>query len=347
MPQWSRRSPRWIDDWLSGAVRPGRAVVIGIAGVVAIGLLLGPTQESLARATQALILVVPVIVAAVMGGRRAAYVVALAATIEFSLLIPPFRSLRVELEQDVIALIVFLVVAVLVSTVVARRIELLGEIERQRGLLLRSVSHDLRTPLSTIRAASSELLEGGDHEPATRRRLLQLVGDETERLDRLVSNLLNLSRIEAGALVPQRQSVDVAELVELCAARLARVLERVTLTIDVPDDLPLIEADHTQLDQVITNLLENAARHSPPDGTVTLSARVVGPWLSITVTDDGPGVDASDVALIFQPFRSGTLAGSSGIGLAICKAVVEAHRGAISVEDAPGGGARFVVRLPV
>lgn len=145
---------------LAGGLQPRRALILGLGGVVAIGLLLGPTQASFARATQALILVVPVIGAAVLGGRRVAYVIAAAATIVFSLLISPSGALRVELEQDVVALIMFLVVAVLVSIVVARRIELLGEVERQRALLLRSVSHDLRTPLSTIRAASSELLEG-------------------------------------------------------------------------------------------------------------------------------------------------------------------------------------------
>lgn len=213
--------------------------------------------------------------------------------------------------------------------------------------MLRSVSHDLRTPLSTIRAASSELLEGGDHDPETRRRLLQLVVDESERLDRLVSNLLNLSRIEAGALGKRRQSVDLAELIGFCTARLDRLFEDLTLHIDVAPDLPFIEADHTQLDQVITNLLENAARHSPSRAAVTLSARAQARRVLITVSDQGPGVDPSQMELIFQPFRSGMIAGSSGIGLAICKAVVEAHHGEISVEDAPGGGARFVVSLPL
>ena len=345
----TRRHPirRRTDQVLSGGLQPRRALVLGIAGVVLIGLLLGPNQESFARATQALILVVPVICAAVLGGRWVAYVVAAAATVEFSLLVPPFGSLRVELQQDVIALIVFLLVAVLVSMVVARRIELLGEVERQRALLLRSVSHDLRTPLSTIRAASSELLDGGDHDPATRHRLLQLVSDESDRLDRLVSNLLNLSRIEAGALQPRRQSIDVAELIGFCTARLDRLFIDRTLTVDVADDLPFIEADHTQLDQVLTNLLENAARHSPPGGEVIVSARAEGRQLVIAVSDDGPGVDPAQAELLFQPFRSGTIAGSSGIGLAICKAVVDAHHGEISVAASPDGGARFVVSLPI
>jgi two-component system sensor histidine kinase KdpD len=335
-----------LDRVLARGVGPVRATVAGVAGVAAVGLLLGPFQHELTRATQGLALVVPVVVAAVVGGRWSAYIVAGAATLAFSLLIPPVGSPRVRLEQDLVALIVFSVVAVAVSTVVARRIELLGRVEQQRAALLRSVSHDLRTPLSAIRAGSSELLDGAHHDEETRRRMLQLMSDEAERLDRLVTNLLSMSRIEAGALTPRRQAVDLAELVGFCTRRLSRLFTQVPLAVSIPADLPVIQADHTQLEQVLTNLLENAVRHSPRGSEVRLSATAGSGVVAICVADHGPGVDPSETRAIFEPFRSESTGTTTGIGLAICKAIVEAHGGTISVNAPSGGGANFIVTLP-
>lgn len=334
-----------LDRALVSGARPGAAAVGGAAGVLLLGAVVGGLDDRLARATQALTLVVPVVVTAVVGGRRAAYVVAGAATVVFSLLLPPVGSVRVHVADDLVALVVFSAVAVVIGTLIAGRIEMLNRVERQRAVLLRSVSHDLRTPLSTIRAAASEVLEG-DHDAATRTRLLQLVGDEAERLDRLVANLLSLSRIEAGALEPRRQPVDVAELVEAGAQRLSRLFADRRLTVDLPEDLPLVNADYVQVDQVVTNLLENAARHTPVGSTVTVSARAVPSGVALQVDDTGPGVEPEQMAAIFEPFRSGPIAGSSGIGLAICKAVVEGHGGTIGVSGNPEGGARFTVVLP-
>jgi two-component system sensor histidine kinase KdpD len=243
--------------------------------------------------------------------------------------------------------VVFAGVATIVSFLVTRHIEVFGRTDHQRQVLLRSVSHDLRTPLSVIRGASSELLDGtGAHDEKTRRRLLELVGDESERLDRLVANLLSLSRIEAGAMHPDRQSVDLRELVDELVNRLARLFVDLDLQVDIADDVPTIDVDYTMFDQVLSNLLENAARHSPPGGTVRISARVLEEVVvRIWVTDSGPGVDPADATRIFEPFRSGPIAGTSGIGLAICKAVVEAHGGTISVGGGNGSGATFVITL--
>ena len=328
--------------------RPLRATLLGIVGVAVVQVAFWPFDSSVALATKALTLVVPVIAAAVIGGRVPAYVVAATATLSFSLLIPPVGTLRVSVAEDLVALVVFLAVAVVVSSLVAHRLEALGKLEQQRGLLLRSVSHDLRSPLTAIQAASTELIDHPAHDASSRDALLRLIGDESERLDRLVENLLNLSRIEAGALRPQRQAVDVAELVAVCESRLARLFSDVTLETDIDDDLPVIDVDFTLMSQVLTNLLENAVRHSPPGGTVVVGATDDGPHrLRLTVSDEGPGVDAEAAAAIFEPFRSGLIAGTSGIGLAICKSVVEAHGGTIAVGEAPSGGASFTVTLPV
>jgi two-component system sensor histidine kinase KdpD len=235
----------------------------------------------------------------------------------------------------------------------AARIAALESVDRQRTALLRSVSHDLRTPLATIRAVATDLHADTDYDAGTRRELLSLVADEAERLDRLVANLLSMSRIEAGSLLPERQPVDVGELVEACLGRLHRLVSNVHLALQVAPDLPLVAADWSQLDQVLTNLVENATRHSPPGGSVTVTAtRSTEPatpgGVRIVVGDDGPGVDVAHAARLFEPFVTGDhgRGASSGIGLAICKAIVDAHGGVIAVGPAASGGAAFSVDLP-
>lgn len=338
---------RWFERVLIAGAGPVPAAIGGAAGVVALGLVMAQFDDEPARATQELTLVVPVVITAVVGGRRAAYVVAAVATTVFSLLLPPVGSFRVHLADDVIALIVFSVVAVVIGTLIAGRMEILSRVEHQRAVLLRSVSHDLRTPLASIQAAATEILDtDAGHDGPTRTRLLDLVVTEAERLDRLVANLLSLSRIEAGAAAPRRQPVDVAELVRAVSQRLDRLFVNRALFIEVAPDLPVVQADYVQLDQVVTNLLENAARHTPAGSSVAVHADAVREGIRLTVTDAGPGVEPDQLAAIFEPFRSGAVAGASGIGLAICKAIVEGHRGTITVSANPAGGARFTVILP-
>ena len=334
----------------------------------------------------ALVLVVPVVVAALVWGRRAAIAVAVVATLAFDVIfIAPERSVRVRAAEDAVALGVLALVALVVGTLVAReghrrhwaearvtelqqvndelaaverereqlaldatRAAVLERVDEQRGALLRSVSHDLRTPLATIRAVASDLRSGVIYDEATRDELLDLVGDEAERLDRLVANLLSLSRIEAGALKPDRGAVDLDDLVNERVRRLSRLFLQVRITVDMPPDLPLVDADHTQLQQVVTNLLENAARHAPPKSAVTVTARRAGAdRVALLVRDEGAGVAEHERKRVFEPFRRGEGSRSSGIGLAICRAVVDAHGGTIEVERTPGGGATFVVGLPM
>lgn len=208
-------------------------------------------------------------------------------------------------------------------------------------------SHTTCAPHATIRAVTSDRREGAAYDDATRDELLDLVGDEAERLDRLVANLLDLSRIEAGALQPNRQAVALDELVAHRVRRLSRLFRQARLQVDLPDDLPLLDADYTQLDQVLTNLLENAARHSPPRSTVRVGARRHDEMVEVWVSDEGAGVAPFEQDRIFQPFRRGLDSASTGVGLAICRAIVEAHGGTIGAHDAPGGGAQFRFTIPV
>ena len=341
----SRPLSAWWNDVFTRGISAVQATVVGTVVVLVLALALGPHRD-VSRAAQALTFVVPVVGAAVLGGRRSAYSVAAVATLAFTFVIPPVGSLRVRVEQDLVALTVFFLVALVVGGVVARRIELLGAVERDRSALLRSVSHDLRTPLATIRAAASELATNDQLPAETTTRFLELIGDESERLDRLVANLLSLSRIEAGAYPPTLQAVDVGELVAHTAARLERLFTAVELRLQVPDELPAVNGDYTQLEQLLTNLLENAARHTPAGGSVTVEARAEAGAVVLSVADEGPGVDPADVDTLFEPFRTGRIAGASGIGLAICRAVAEHHHGTIAVGTSGAGGAVFTVTLP-
>jgi K+-sensing histidine kinase KdpD len=365
--------------------QPLAGLGFGVAAVVVVTLILLPFRSHISRASPALALVLPVVLAGVFGGRIAAVATAAAGAIAFSLaFIPPVGTLRVAVSEDAVALVVFTLVAVAVGTLVALeaerrraaeqrtaeiqamhtryqalvaeqerlreeadRLHLLEKVDEQRAALLRSVSHDLRTPLAAIRAVASELRAGPAHTEPVRFELLGLLCDEAERLDRIVANLLSLSRIEAGALQPDRQAVALDELVSDLVSRLARLFTDITVDVELPPTLPLADIDYVQIDQVVTNLLENAARHSPPGSTVRLSAESVDGVIAIAVTDQGPGVDPVDADRIFEPFRTGGGSTSTGVGLAICKAIVEAHGGMISVSNRPGGGARFRFTVPV
>ena len=208
----------------------------------------------------------------------------------------------------------------------------LERIDLQRAALLRSVSHDLRTPLAAIRTIATDLRDGVEYDAETRTELLTTVCDEVDRLDRLVANLLSLSRIEAGAFTPERQAIDLAELVADRYRRLAPLLRDHDLRTDIPADLPLIDADYAQLEQVMTNLLANAVRHAPAGSDLWVLARQHGAKVRIEVSDRGAGVAEEARDEIFTAFRRGEGSRSTGIGLAICRSIVEAHGGAIGVE---------------
>ncbi len=331
---------------------PSQAVLAGVGtlGVVAIigGLLV---NESGGHVALALLLVVPVMLTAAIGGRRPAWLVSGLAVLTLVLLLPPIGSLRIRFTEDVVAIGVFAIMVFLVSGLVAHRVDVLAAVEQQRVALLRSVSHDLRTPLATICAAMSELDSVGKgaplHDEATRARMIGLVRDEAERLDRLVDNLLSLARLEAGGLEPRRQAVDVRELLVSTTRRLERLLASTGIVLDVGSELPLVHADHALLEQVVINLIENAVRHGSPGEPVEVSAGVDQRSLWLVVSDAGPGVAPQDRAAVFEPFHSGQFAGTSGMGLAICRAVVEAHGGTVSVGESSRGGAAFTVRIPL
>ncbi len=228
----------------------------------------------------------------------------------------------------------------------AVRTQLLEEVDRFRQGLLGAVSHDLRTPLATIKVASSALASEGDAlAPAGRAELYRLIEMEADRLGRLVANLLDLARVEAGVLTVQRSPVPVTELVEEARAALGPALSDHQVLVEIEPGLPEVLADPALVNSVLVNLLDNAQRHSPPDAPITVSARCRGAEVEVAVCDEGPGVPAPLRDAIFHRFTRLDTAGRSGLGLALARTFVEAHGGRIGVEEAPGGGARFVFTL--
>jgi K+-sensing histidine kinase KdpD len=357
---------------VNGANSRALGVLAGVSMAVLIGLAIYPLRRY--DYELEFLLVLPVVFAGVFAGRTAALATAVVAVLIFHV-VTRFGSAKVE--EDVIAFVTFLGSALAVGAAVgggadrlslarrreeeqrrlqelntqiaehASRMAVLQQVDEQRVALLRSVSHDLRTPLATIRAVATDLRDSNLHDEQIRQELLKSVSDEAERLDRLVGNLLSMSRIEAGSMRIEDQVVDFTELLHMTALRLGPVFPQAAIEVEVDPDLPLINGDPVLLDEVVTNLLENAARYAPSGTKVTMVLTATEErTVTLIVRDHGPGVEPGEVDNIFQPFWRGADSNSSGLGLAIVRAIVEAHGGTIAVGETPGGGATFEVQLP-
>jgi two-component system, OmpR family, sensor histidine kinase KdpD len=234
-----------------------------------------------------------------------------------------------------------------------REVQLAAEVGRQRAGFLSAVSHNLRTPLTAVKAAAGTLLSSWSRiEPEERRELLETISDEAERLERLVRNTLELSRIRAGALEVEPEDVDIADLVQHAVRRLRPIARAHRVRLDVDDDLPPVSLDVTMAEQILLNLLENALRFAPPGSEILVGAHVAadGEEIELRVADHGPGVPAEARERIFEEFQSVDTRpdrAGTGLGLAIVRALVVAHGGAVHYEDTPGGGATFVCTFPL
>lgn len=237
------------------------------------------------------------------------------------------------------------------SVLEAQQARLRAEAEQLRNSLLSSVSHDLRTPLAAMGGAASSLLDSPPGDPAERRELLQTIVDESRRLARLVDNLLDMTRLEAGAVVPSREWHVLEEIVGSAVHRVARDLGDRPIHTDLPADLPLVSVDGLLVEQVLVNLLENAARYTPAGSPIEIAARDTGGSVEIRVADRGPGLPPGAEERVFEKFYRGSAARPDGrrgvgLGLAICRGIARAHGGQILARNRPGGGAEFVLTVP-
>jgi two-component system sensor histidine kinase KdpD len=224
-----------------------------------------------------------------------------------------------------------------------------AEKERLRSSLLSSVSHDLRTPLAAIIGSASSLLQSGS--PVTEdkaRELLENIQEEAQRLARLVHNLLQTTRLESGSVHLHQEPCSIEELVGSALERTEKLLAGRQIVTQLPEDLPMVPLDGVLLEQVFINLLENAARHTPAGTPVDISAQTEGEALLVEVADRGPGLGADELERVFEKFyHARSASAGAGLGLAICRAVVDAHGGRIWAENRAGGGTRFRFTLPL
>jgi len=233
----------------------------------------------------------------------------------------------------------------------AQSAELRARAEELRSSLLSSVSHDLRTPLATITGAATTLLEGGPGLPReVHHDLADAIREEAERLARLVGNLLDMSRLESGELVLQREWTPIEEPIGAALDRLEGQLAGREVDVHVEPGLPLVALDALLMEQLLMNLLENTMKYTPPGTPITITATRDGESIALELLDRGPGIPEDALPRIFDKFvRAGGPPGMQGVGLglAICRAVAEAHGGSITAGKRPGGGAVFRVTLPI
>jgi two-component system sensor histidine kinase KdpD len=336
---------KWLGyAWAAGA----------IATCTLASLLLAPWLEQVNIALVYLLGIVLVALRWRRGPVVAASILAIAAYNFF--FVPPSGTFHVDDPQYLLTFAMMLAVGLIVSwlTDTARRraqaqaeLAIQAETERIRNALLSSISHDLRTPLAVISGASSSLAEGGERmAPQERRALAQSVFRESQGMSELVAKVLQMTRLESGGLTLERDWCSIGEIAASVVRRLKPRLADHLVMVDVPGDLPLARVDAALIEQALANLLENAARHTPPRTLVRLRAHVHANQLVVSVEDFGPGLPEGDLEHLFEKFRHGGR-GGVGLGLAICRAIVALHGGRIWAERLPGVGTAFRFSLPL
>lgn len=275
--------------------------------------------------------------------------------------ITPRYTLTVQSPTEWITLCMFLFTAVVTGQLVAMRDALLqaqseasalADADRLKTALLSMVSHDFRSPLTAIKASVSTLLsEGQPLDGETQRVLCQTIDQESDRLNRLIGNILDLSRLEAGAWKPKMESTPVSELIGMVLDHFSDELNK-RIVVQISPDLSDVSIDSVQMIQVTKNLVENALKYSPADAIVEIEARKVERHAVIEVLDRGRGLSSEDITHIFEPFYRGVgLQESSvpglGIGLAVCRGLVQANGGILAARNRQGGGSVFTISLPL
>ena len=234
-----------------------------------------------------------------------------------------------------------------------RNVESQRQVDREqlRNALLSSVSHDLRTPLGGITGAASTLLEDqGELEPKARRELLETIHEDSLQLQRLVTNLLDVTRLESGVVEVNKEWVPAEEMVGSALNRLETQIGDRVVKVELPANLPLVEADPVLLGQVLINILDNALKYSPADKPIEIRGWSTDRMLTLSITDHGPGIPEGQEERIFEKLvriQQGQARPGAGLGLAICKGVVQAHGGRIAASNRATGGAQILVSLPL
>jgi len=324
-------------------------------GLVFITTLFGElVKRSLEPTNIVMFYLLAVVIAAIRWGQGPAIVTSILSVLTFDFfLVPPYLTLSVADLQYVFTFIAFLVVGIVVSTLASKTREqvIQRQTEKLQTALLNSISHDLKTPLSSITGSLTALLDNDSGlDETTRRELLETAFEEADRLNRLVGNLLDMTRMEAGAL---RISRKPCELRDVLGASLEQLKEKIgsrNIRIDIPRDFPEIPMDFSFMMKVFFNLIDNALKYSSADTSIDIKAALFKDKVKIEIKDQGVGIPKGDLKRIFDKFyrveRPQQTTGT-GLGLSICKGIIEAHGGAITAQNNPDRGATFIITIPL
>jgi K+-sensing histidine kinase KdpD len=332
--------------------------LVGLAGVGLAGLVIALLGTGVH--TGPMLFLVPVLFTATRWGIRPALVASVAAVVSYDLLVVRGASLFSPPRADELLTVLVLLFTASITGQLggwvrrgsrqAREADILRSSDELKSALLHAVSHDLRTPLASIKASVTGLLASGARlDEADRRELLEAIDEETDRLTHLVANLLDLSRIEAGSLRAEKEWYDLGEVIGGVVERIRPQASGCDIRIGVPDDLPLVPLDYALVERVLANLIENAVRHGGRNGPIEIGVRTSPSAVRVEVSDRGPGIPPGEQERIFDRFyqSAGRRAGGVGLGLAIARGMVQAQGGQMWAGARPGGGAMFVFTLPL
>ncbi len=273
--------------------------------------------------------------------------------------IPPLFTFRISNPEDLILCLTYFIAAIITGVLTTklrdreerlRQTEVLKESEKLHQTLLNSISHELRTPLTAIVGCATAL---GNEQASESKEFRQALATEltlaTDRLNRVIENLLDMSRLNSGAMTLKKEWHDLHDLIGVTLQRLGKNLEGFSVEVDVAANLPLIEMDFRLMEHVLSNILVNAAQYSPKGTKIEISAAAKYGKAVILISDAGPGIPEDSLKKVFEKFYRipGTPAGGTGLGLSIAKSIIEFHGGTIEVENRSTGGAKFCILLPL
>jgi K+-sensing histidine kinase KdpD len=353
-----------VIETMASPKRPAARHFVGALLIVAVGLIGGILlRPFLAVFDIALMLLIAVQIVAILFGLWPALAASVVSTLAYNFFfIPPLYTFTVADPENVVTLLFFAVTVLITSSLssllrsqalIARRATLQAETEKLRSALLTSVSHDLRTPLASILGSATSLkCYRATLDEEAQRQLIDTIEEEAQRLNRFISDLLDMTKLESGAVEPHSELVDLSDIVGSALRRASGVLGRHRLNTDLSPDLPMVKLDPVLFEQVLFNLLDNAAKYAPDGTTISLSAERNGSSIALKVTDEGEGIAAPDLDRIFEKFyrtRTGdNQRAGTGLGLAICRGFVEAMGGTIfAANRRDRRGAVFTVEIPI
>ncbi len=349
---WNLRN---LPAWLQAGVWRQHAAALVTVGVTAV--LNSWLDDYIGYQTVALIYLLAVVVLALFLSRGPTiFGAALSAFAWAYFSVPPTNSAQVSSFYDQMMLVTYFVVAITIGQLTTRlrahresviEGKLLAESERLSRTLLNSVSHELRTPIAAITSAAGGLRDSGQLN-TTQQKLAAEIESASARLNRLVQSLLSAARIQAGQIRPKMDWCDVADVIRVTLNDVAGLTARHEIQTRIAPRLPLVKMDYVLMQQVLANLLANAAMHTPPGTRVEVAARLDGARFFLDVADGGPGLPPEELPRIFDLFHRspGARPGGTGLGLAIVKGLVEAQGGTVAAANRPGGGAQFTICLP-